>query len=188
MSTRSILIFERDHGSASSLREIFATWGYESIVANNVPDALTAVNESRPTLVVDAGSISSPADFALVRALRSQAVDLPVVLLTEEGGVKGAIQTAQEEGVYHYFDKPIEPNNLKLVLDRAVELSQTKRENELLRRQLQDRGAFGELVGNSESMRKIYTLIEQVAPSSASVLITENRGLEKSWWHARFTG
>jgi len=179
MSTRSILIFERDHGSASSLREIFATWGYESIVANNVPDALTAVNESRPTLVVDAGSISSPADFALVRALRSQAVDLPVVLLTEEGGVKGAIQTAQEEGVYHYFDKPIEPNNLKLVLDRAVELSQTKRENELLRRQLQDRGAFGELVGNSESMRKIYTLIEQVAPSSASVLITGESGTGK---------
>ena len=57
-------------------------------------------------------------------------------------------------------------------LDSTTELEEAKRENELLRRQLQDRGAFGELVGASESIRKIYTLIEQVAPSSASVLIT----------------
>lgn len=59
------------------------------------------------------------------------------------------------------------------------ELSETKRENELLRRQLQDRGAFGELVGNSEAMREVYSLIEQVASSSASVLITGESGTGK---------
>jgi len=64
-------------------------------------------------------------------------------------------------------------------LDHTAELEETKRENELLRRQLQDRGAFGELVGNSDSIRKIYTLIEQVAPSSASVLITGESGTGK---------
>src|ERR1700750_3160978 len=61
-------------------------------------------------------------------------------------------------------------------LDHTAELEETKRENELLRRQLQDRGAFGELVGNSDSIRKVYTLIEQVSPSSASVLITGESG------------
>jgi transcriptional regulator with PAS, ATPase and Fis domain len=64
-------------------------------------------------------------------------------------------------------------------LDHTGELEQTRRENELLKRQLQERGAFGELVGNSESNRKIYTLIEQVAPSSASVLITGESGTGK---------
>src|SRR6476469_7320066 len=64
-------------------------------------------------------------------------------------------------------------------LDQTIELEEAKRENEMLRRQLQDRGAFGELVGNSESIRKIYTLIEQVAPSSASVLITGESGTGK---------
>src|SRR5215213_1199041 len=64
-------------------------------------------------------------------------------------------------------------------LDGAAELDQAKRENELLRRQLQERGVFGELVGNSECIRKIYTLIEQVAPSSASVLITGESGTGK---------
>src|SRR5688500_10554061 len=64
-------------------------------------------------------------------------------------------------------------------LDHTAELAQTKRGNELLKRRLKDHGAFGELVGTSESIRKIYTLIEQVAPSSASVLITGESGTGK---------
>ena len=60
-----------------------------------------------------------------------------------------------------------------------LELSEARRENELLRRQLQDRGAFGELVGASESMREVFSLIEQVASSSASVLITGESGTGK---------
>src|ERR1043165_9640735 len=64
-------------------------------------------------------------------------------------------------------------------LDQTTELEEAKRENELLRRQLQDRGAFGELVGTSDSIRKIYTLIERAAPSSASVLITGESGTGK---------
>src|ERR671939_1393824 len=63
--------------------------------------------------------------------------------------------------------------------DYTVEFEIAKRENELLKRQLQDRGVYGELVGNSDSIRKIYTLIEQVAPSSASVLITGESGTGK---------
>ena len=66
-----------------------------------------------------------------------------------------------------------------MVLDRAVELTEAKRENARLRRQLQERGTFGELIGNSAPMREIYSLIEQVAPSSASVLITGESGTGK---------
>jgi transcriptional regulator with PAS, ATPase and Fis domain len=62
---------------------------------------------------------------------------------------------------------------------QILELTEAKRENELLRRQLQDRGAFGELVGNSEPMREVYSAISQVAPSSASVLITGESGTGK---------
>lgn len=61
----------------------------------------------------------------------------------------------------------------------STEFSETPRETELLRRQLQDRGVFGELIGQSECMRAIYSLIEQVAPSSASVLLTGDSGTGK---------
>jgi DNA-binding NtrC family response regulator len=57
----------------------------------------------------------------------------------------------------------------------------------LLRRQLRDRGAFGELVGNSDAMQQVYRLIEQVATSSASVFITGESGTGKNWCHAQFT-
>ena len=74
---------------------------------------------------------------------------------------------------------PITENDSPSAPELPNELSETRVENELLRRQLQDRGAFGELVGNSESMREVYSLIEQVRASSASVLITGESGTGK---------
>ncbi|HEY6805936.1 MAG TPA: sigma-54 dependent transcriptional regulator [Pyrinomonadaceae bacterium] len=179
MSSRSVLIYERDHASGSSLRDLLATWGYQAVVADDLSSALKAVNELKPSLVVDGGSTAFDENFALVREIRLTDEELPVVLLTDQGSVENAVHAIQEEGVYHYFEKPIDPHKLRLVLDRALELSEARRENELLKRQLQDRGAFGELVGNSDAIRKVYKLIEQVAPSSASVLITGESGTGK---------
>jgi DNA-binding NtrC family response regulator len=179
MSSRSVLIYERDRDSGASLHDLLTTWGYQATIAVDLAAALKAINELRPSLVVDSGSTASAEDFALVRAIRLQDVDLPVVLLTNQDVVDNTVEVIPQEGVYHYFEKPLDPKRLRLVLDRAVELADARRENELLRRQLRDRGAFGELVGNSDSMRKVYTLIEQVAPSSASVLITGESGTGK---------
>ena len=179
MSSRSVLIYERDRDSGASLHDLLTTWGYQATIAVDLAAALKAINELRPALVVDSGSTASAEDFALVRAIRLQDVDLPVVLLTNQHAVDNTVEVIPQEGVYHYFEKPLDPNRLRSVLDRAVELANARRENELLRRQLRDRGAFGELVGNSDSMRKVYTLIEQVAPSSASVLITGESGTGK---------
>jgi DNA-binding NtrC family response regulator len=179
MSSRSVLIFERDRDSGTSLHDLLTTWGYQATIAVDIAAALKAINELRPALVVDSGSTEFAEDFALVRAIRLQDVDLPVVLLTNQDAVDNTVEVIPQEGVYHYFEKPLDPNRLRLVLDRAVELADARRENELLRRQLRDRGAFGELVGNSDPMRKVYTLIEQVAPSSASVLITGESGTGK---------
>ncbi len=179
MSSRSVLIYERDRESGSSLRDLLAAWGYQAIVTDDLPQALKAVSEFKPSLIVDGSSANSNDDFALVRQIRSTDDEVPVVLLTQKGSVEHALHAIQQEGVYHYFEKPIDPGKLRMVLDKAVELSEARRETELLRRQLQDKGAFGELVGSSDSIRKIYTLIEQVAPSSASVLITGESGTGK---------
>ena len=78
-------------------------------------------------------------------------------LINDHGSVEDALRAIQEEGAYHYFEKPLDPNKLRIVLERAIELSEARRDNELLRRQLQERGAFGELVGTSAPMREIYS-------------------------------
>ena len=69
MSLHSVLIYERDRESGSSLRELLAAWGYQAIVADDLHDALKAVHEFKPSLVVDAGSIGPEEEFALVRKI-----------------------------------------------------------------------------------------------------------------------
>lgn len=123
--------------------------------------------------------MASTDGFDVLRHVRAQQFSVPVIRLAESGTVELAMRAIQEEGAYHYFEKPVDADKLRVVLDRAVELTQARRENEMLRRQLQDQGTFGELVGNSAAMREIYSLVEQVAPSSASVLITGESGTGK---------
>ncbi|HEY8228530.1 MAG TPA: sigma-54 dependent transcriptional regulator [Pyrinomonadaceae bacterium] len=179
MPSHSVLIFERDHDAASSLRELVSSWGYQPIVTHDLNSALKLLNEQTPTIVIDDVSTATDQHFSFIREIRMNGADIPVVLLTEHGAIENAVDEIVHEDVFPYLEKPVDPQTLKLVVDSAIELAVTRRENELLRRQLRDRGTFGELVGNSDSMRRIYTLIEQVAPSSASVLITGESGTGK---------
>ena len=179
MPSHNVLIIERDHGSASSLSDLISTWGYSPLVTNDLQSVTKLLDEEKPAVIVDDGSTQTAEDFALVRAIRSHDPETLIVLLADGGSIEGAVKAIQQEGVYNYLEKPIDPDKLKFVLDGAIELALARRENELLRRQLQDRGAFGDLVGSSDPMRKVYTLIEQVAPSSASVLITGESGTGK---------
>jgi DNA-binding NtrC family response regulator len=178
MSSRTVLIIDADSKGAGALRDLVSAWDYEPIIEADTPAALQTLVERGASVILDC---SSPAEqsFAFLREVRSQQPNIPVVVIAESGSIESAIQAIQEEGAYHYFERPIDPTKLKIILDRATEFASAKKENELLRRQLQDRGAFGELVGTSETMREIYALIEQVAPSSASVLITGESGTGK---------
>jgi DNA-binding NtrC family response regulator len=179
MPSHNVLIIERDHGSASSLSVLISAWGYSPLVTNDLQAVRKLLDEEKPAVIVDDGSTSTGEDFALVREIRSHDPETPIVLLAEGGSIESAVKAIQQEGVYNYLEKPIDPDKLRFVLDGAFELALARRENELLRRQLKDRGAFGDLVGSSDPMRKVYTLIEQVAPSSASVLITGESGTGK---------
>ena len=92
------------------------------------------------------------------------------------GRLQGAVK---DEGAFYYFEKPIEMGRLRLVLRKAAEYSSARRENEVIRRQLRQYGAFGEMVGASEAMREVYTIVEQVASSAVSVLVTGESGTGK---------
>src|SRR4029453_18549380 len=94
----------------------------------------------------------------------------------------GTVETAVEamkEGAYDYLTKPVDIQRLKILLDKIVERLETLREVKALRRQLREHGTFGTIIGNSPEMRKIYQVIEQAAPTSASVLVTGESGTGK---------
>jgi DNA-binding NtrC family response regulator len=116
--------------------------------------------------------------LALLRALQQQGADVTTLLLTAQGTVETAVE-AMKEGAYDYLTKPIDLKRLKVLLDKIVERLETVREVKSLRRQLREHGTFGSLVGNSPEMRKMYQVIEQAAPTGASVLITGESGTGK---------
>ena len=114
----------------------------------------------------------------LLRALQAQGADVTTLLLTAQGTVETAVE-AMKEGAYDYLTKPVDIQRLKILLDKIVERQETLREVKALRRQLREHGTFGSMIGNSPEMRKIYQVIEQAAPTSASVLITGESGTGK---------
>jgi len=179
MPKRRILIVDDEPVIAESLSEMLEGWGYETAVAPDGRAGLAAVEEFLPTVVVSDVYMPNLDGFGLLREMRQLHPETAVILLTGQGTVEMALRAIQDEGAFHYLEKPIDFAKLRLVVERAVEFSEARRENQALRRQLRDRGAFGELVGVSEPMRQIYALIEQVAPSSASVLITGESGTGK---------
>lgn len=179
MATGRVLIVDDEPTAANSLCELVAAWGHEAVSEPDGMAGLKRVEEFLPAVVITDVLMPRLDGFGLLRELRKRFPEIAVILLTGQGSVEMALRAIQQEGAYHYFEKPIDLHKLRMVVERAVEYGNARRENEALRRQLRDRGAFGELVGTSDSMRQIYALIEQVAPSSASVLITGESGTGK---------
>ena len=174
-----ILIVDDEPVIAESLSEMLEGWGYETAVASDGLLGLAKVEEFHPSVVVSDVYMPNLDGFGLLREMRELHPETAVILLTGQGTVEMALRAIQEEGAFHYLEKPIDFAKLRLVVERADEYAVARRENLALRLQLRDRGAFGELVGASEPMRQIYALIEQVAPSSASVLLTGESGTGK---------
>ena len=178
-SPRRILLVDSDPTSGQALQKLISSWGYDAILDTKSSPDIASIERTDPAVIIDSPALISGDEFDVLRHVKTMGTGIPVILLAERGSVELAIQAIQEEGAFYYFEKPVDANKLRVVLDRAVELTEARRENALLRRQLQDRGTFGELVGNSAAMREIYSLVEQVAPSSASVLITGESGTGK---------
>jgi len=174
-----VLIIDSDREDSDALRRELQAFGYEVLTEGSSGSAVEVAEAFAPIAIVIDPSANGADGFVLLKDLRARQPHTPIILTARNASIETAMRSIQEEGAYHYFEKPVDPEKFRVVLERAVELAETRRENEILRRQLRDRGAFGELVGNSETMQQVYMLIEQVASSSASVLITGESGTGK---------
>ena len=103
---------------------------------------------------------------------------IPVIILTTTDDAS-EINRCYEAGCNVYITKPVDVDRLRSVVDRGLERSNLMREMRLLRRELSHDGRFGNMVGGSAAMLQCYQLIEQVAPTNASVLITGESGTGK---------
>src|SRR5215470_8018654 len=163
MTNQRVLIVDDEETARQGLCEVVARWGFETDMAADGQEALRHLEEFDPLVVITDIIMPRLDGFELLARIRETRPDTAVILLTGQGSVDAAIRSVKEEGAFYYFEKPVDTRRLQLVLKKAAEYSNARRENEMLRRQLRQYGAFGDMVGNSERMREVYTLIEQVA-------------------------
>ena len=173
-----VLIVEDEAAARVGLEQLIRSWGFIAESACDGEEALEKVTSFRPAIVITDMVMPRMDGLALLRALQQAGADVTTLLLTAQGTVDTAVE-AMKEGAYDYLTKPVDIQRLKILLDKIVERLETLREVKALRRQLREHGAFGTLVGNSPAMRKIYEVVEQAAPTAASVLITGESGTGK---------
>jgi DNA-binding NtrC family response regulator len=174
-----ILVVEDDAAQRVGLQQLLRSWGYSVDVAMNGREALERIAHERPTIVLSDLVMPTMDGLELLRALKQQPdPEVTVVLMTAQGSVETAVE-AIKQGAYDYVSKPVDPQRLKILLDQIVERNGMSREMRVLRRQLREHGTFGKMIGGSDEMRRIYQVIEQAAPTSASVLVTGESGTGK---------
>jgi DNA-binding NtrC family response regulator len=173
-----VLIVEDDAAARVGLEQLVKSWGFVAESAGDGEEALGKVTSFRPAIVITDLVMPRMDGLELLRALQQQGADVTTLLLTAQGTVETAVE-AMKEGAYDYLTKPVDLQRLKILLDKIVERLETLREVKALRRQLREHGTFGPMIGNAPEMRKIYQVVEQAAPTGASVLITGESGTGK---------
>src|ERR671915_2134892 len=173
-----VLIVEDDPPTRTGLAELVHAWGFQTEEAFDGEDALQKVTTFRPAIIVSDLVMPRMGGHDLLRALADQLSDITFILLTAQGTVESAVE-AIKDGAYDYLSKPVDPQRLRILLQKSVERQETLREVRHLRRQLREQGTFGRIVGNSPGIRGVYRVIEQAAPTMASVLISGESGTGK---------
>jgi DNA-binding NtrC family response regulator len=173
-----LLIVEDEPSTRLGLTELVRHWGFVAEAASDGEEALRKVTTFRPAIIITDLAMPGMNGLSLLRALQEQDRDITTIILTGQGTVETAVE-AIKVGAYDYVTKPVDPQRLQILLEKVVERQQTIREVKALRRQLRERGSFGSMIGNSPQMRKVYQVIEQAGPTSASVLITGESGTGK---------
>jgi DNA-binding NtrC family response regulator len=141
-------------------------------------EALEKIPAFSPSIVITDVKMPRMGGMELVERMAELAQSIAVIMVTAQKATDTAFH-AGRMGVQDYIEKPIDFRRLRSILTNIGEIINTRTENETLRRRLRDKGALGQLVGASTEMQEIFRLIEQVAPSTASVLITGASGTGK---------
>ncbi len=173
-----VLIVEDEENARTGLAEMISSWGYRTDTAKDGLEALDKVTAWSPGIVLTDLKMPRMDGLELLERLSDQPNPIAVVLLTAQGTIDVAVD-AMKIGAYDFLTKPVDFNRLRNILTNASRQRGTERELEVTRKSLRNTGILGSLVGSSKKMQEIFSLIEMVAPSSASVLVTGESGTGK---------
>jgi len=173
-----ILIVEDEQNARIGYEALLRTWGYDVLGVGSAEEVLARFSEFAPAALIADVELPGMNGLDLLARLGDELQTVPAIIITGKGSEERVI-AAIEAGAFWYIEKPLKAAVLRALLDRALGRARDRRQVAALTRQLRESGRLGDLIGASRPMQDVMRLVEQVAPSSASVLVTGETGTGK---------
>ncbi len=174
-----VLIVDDEDDQRRGLSHLVSSWGYQVETAADGQEALEKLSDFAAHVMVTDLSMPRMDGMELLRRLSLEGNGPVSIVLTAFGSMDNAIKTVHDLGAFWFLEKPIQATALKTLLERAAAQGLLSRERDLLERELSYQGVLDQLVGQSSQMQEVFSIVRQVAPSKAAVLITGESGTGK---------
>ena len=174
----SILIVDDEFSVRDSLEHWFRRDGYRTAGARDGEEALHRLQEDRWDVVLLDMKMPGMDGLDVLRRIHALEPGILVIIITAYGSVESAV-TALKEGAFDYINKPIDPDELSHVVQRALEQRRLSSENVALKAKLEELSTVPHIVGESREIQKVLELVRAEAPMDATVLIRGESGTGK---------
>jgi DNA-binding NtrC family response regulator len=177
-SKATILVVDDDRLMASTLAEILEDAGYAADTANSGDQALMAIRESRPDLVISDLKMSGMHGHDLQSKIQRLYPDLPVIIITAFGSIETAVESMRR-GAFDFLTKPFTNSELIIVVERALADVQLRQELRRVRGELAQSYGLDRIIATSPKMVELLDKVTRIADTTASVLLTGESGTGK---------
>ena len=174
-----VLVADDEENQRAGLAKMIQAWGMAVEMAADGQEALDKLSDNPVHVLITDLMMPRVDGFELLKRLGTQGTLPPTIVLTAFGNIETAIQTVLDLHAFWFLEKPVQPSQLKVLLERAAEQSRLVEKAERLERRLAYQGVLVDLVGGCPPMQQVFSLIQQVAPSKAPVLVTGESGTGK---------
>jgi len=173
-----LLVVDDEPSMREFLEIMLAQDGYQVRTASSGEEGFEMFLQDEPDLVLTDVKMPGMSGLDLIRKIRSLDTSVPVIVITAFASAEDALR-AVREGAYDYLSKPFQLDDLRIIMRNALEVRRLRRQNAELRRSIEEKYRFGNIIGKSPQLSEIFNLIRRVAPSQAGILITGESGTGK---------
>lgn len=173
-----ILVVDDEQSMRDFLAIMLKKDGHEVVTAENGATAVKAIQTEIFDLVITDVRMPGIDGIGVLKTVKDISADTVVLVITAFATAETAVE-AMKLGAYDYITKPFKIDEIKLVIQKALEKRHLRTENVLLKREIKSRAGFDNFIGKSEPMQKVFSLIRQVADTTSTVLITGESGTGK---------
>ena len=174
----TILVIDDEENIRNGLAANFEMEDYNVRTAASGKEGLSYISKGDIDLVITDLRMDGISGEEVVRKVTTENPGIPVIVLTGHGSIDAAVN-AMRDGAYDFLTKPLNLAQLNMIVKRALQGRELSLQHTMLKNQLDSVQAKGEMIGKSPQMQRLYQLIQKVAPSKASVLITGETGVGK---------